>query len=349
MFEKLIDWSTSEHKNLPWRENRNLYTTLVSEIMLQQTTVSTVLNHFPRFINKYPDIDSLAQISEEQMLIEWKGLGYYRRARNLLNAAKEIQQRFDSKIPIDVEVLKSIKGIGDYTANAIVGIGANERALAIDANLERVLSRIYGIMEEKGPRLQKAISLQFRQQKLCENIDIFGARNLNEALMDLGRVYCKARTVSCDLCPVSESCYAFKNKKQLELPFIKEKTTKKFYDLDLLRVIIRDKNAIYAYKKSSKEWLSGQYELPTLVLKSEDNKLKQYPELKDEELKLSFYELDSFKTSITSYKIKNYILECTIDEFKELKFNRQVEKISDFEKLSTASMKTLKTKNPRRK
>ena len=111
MYKKLLSWSKDQHSHLPWRENRSLYLTLVSEIMLQQTTVQTVVNHIDKFISKYPSLKDLANSNEEEVCIAWKGLGYYRRARNLLSAAKEIQERYEGDIPVDIEELKKIKGI----------------------------------------------------------------------------------------------------------------------------------------------------------------------------------------------------------------------------------------------
>ena len=178
MFEKLVDWSQKNYAHLPWRKNRSLYGTLVSEIMLQQTTVSTVEKHFERFISKYPNISSLAKIDEEQMLIEWKGLGYYRRARNLLNAAKQIENEFMGNIPENFQQLKSIKGIGDYTANAILSIGANKKALPLDANLERVFSRLYGLKEKKGPKLLKLIQEKFSKGELATDIVEIGLADI---------------------------------------------------------------------------------------------------------------------------------------------------------------------------
>jgi A/G-specific adenine glycosylase len=315
MFKKLINWSLDQHHHLPWRENRSLYKTLVSEIMLQQTTVSTVMNHYERFLNLYPTSEALALATEEEVCMAWKGLGYYRRARNLRKAAMDIELIFDGEIPLDHEELVSISGIGEYTANAILAIGADQKALAIDANLERVLSRIYLVEEEKGPKLQKKIKAHFDDGKIVKEINKFGARNLNEALMDLGRVFCQARKANCAECPMKSKCLAFKADRALEFPQVKtEKTKKKMYDLDLLRVIVKKKDKVLAYTKTNKEWLSGQLEIPTLILKSEDKKLKQYP-MASAEIELKG--LKKFKTSITKYKINNYILELNESDFNK--------------------------------
>ena len=132
-FTQLVEWSLEEYSNLPWRQNRNLYTTLVSEIMLQQTTVSTVLPKYSEFLEKFPDLKSLARTDEDGLREAWKGLGYYRRAANLLKAAVHL-----SKIdfPTEEQELEKINGIGPYTASAIRAIGHDLPALAVDGNLK---------------------------------------------------------------------------------------------------------------------------------------------------------------------------------------------------------------------
>ena len=156
-FKELIHWSKSQYHHLPWRENRTMYRTLVSEIMLQQTTVGTVLNYFEKFLKQYPNIKSLAKSTEEEVCIAWKGLGYYRRARNLRLLAIQIEEKFKGNIPIDEMALMELKGIGPYTCNALISIGADREALAVDANLERVLARYYGLSDLKGLKLQKKL------------------------------------------------------------------------------------------------------------------------------------------------------------------------------------------------
>lgn len=315
MMDKLISWSEKEFSHLPWRKNRTLYRTLVSEIMLQQTTVSTVINHYERFLSIYPDIDTLANSTEEDLTINWKGLGYYRRARNLHKACKYFQDHFESKIPLEYNELIKAPGIGEYTANALLAIGANKRALCVDANLERVISRMNYILVEKGPKLIKKINQDFKDNLIAKNIEKYGPRAFNEALMDLGRVYCQSRKAACLICPMNDVCETFKKTDPVTIPVQKEKMKKKFYDLKLLRlVVLKDKN-ILSYKKDSSKWLAGQNEIPTFIISSEDEKLDQYPNLKG---KIDYELLPAIKTSITQYRITNYVLICSVDEFKEI-------------------------------
>lgn len=342
-FAHLIEWSNDQYSHLPWRTHRTLYRTLVSEIMLQQTTVGTVLNHFEKFLSEYPTIAKLASASEEQICISWKGLGYYRRAKNLRNLAIQISERFNGEIPTELNSLLELKGIGPYTANAIVAIGADLRALAVDANLERVLSRFYGICFVKGPKLQQKLLNDFTNKKILIEIEKLGARKLNEALMDLGRIICQARKASCSLCPLKESCVAHTTKNPLSFPVeIKRDKSKDLY-IKLLRVVVKEKNKILFYKKCESEWLAGQWELPTFILETNDEKLKQYPKVKS---KKQFGEAPVIKTGITKYSIENHIIEMSLLDFNKLAKNIGIEYVfkthNEKLNLSTASIKALK-------
>lgn len=317
--KSLISWSENEYSALPWRKNRSLYRTLVSEIMLQQTTVGTVKNHYERFLTRFPSLESLASATEEELLVAWKGLGYYRRARNLKKIAEAIARDHDGEFPHDLEALMEIPGIGPYTASALVGIGMDKRALAVDANLERVIARLFNIRTEKGLKLQKEIQKLFVDKKIFDEKLSF--RKLNEALMDLGRTYCQARKASCELCPLKKDCEVFRTGKPLSLPVSKEVSKKsQEHEIELLRVYIQKGKKILVYKKDQNEWLAGQYEVPTFILKTTDKKLSQYPQFNYK----GEYSA-TFKTGITKYKIQNNVVLMNEKEFKKFKFSRPVE------------------------
>jgi A/G-specific adenine glycosylase len=323
MKNPLIKWSQKEYRDLPWRKNRSLYGTLVSEIMLQQTTVGTVLKHFDRFLKVFPDLDSLAQATEEEVCSQWQGLGYYRRARNLRKAAVAIVENFNGKFPNNRDELKSIPGIGDYTAGALLSIGMNKKALAIDANLERVLARFFGVKEDKGPKLQKALHNRFDLGEFDSLFESGKPREITEALMDVGRVYCQAKKADCFLCPLKTQCFVTKNKVDpLSLPSQASSTSKqqKNIELDLLRVVVKNRGKVIGQVKGEKEWLSGQIEIPTFILRSQDRSLKQYPRMspKSHKLLMSYEDLPCVKTAITKYKIRNFILTLNNKEFQEL-------------------------------
>lgn len=342
MFKKLITWSREQYSHLPWRQERSVYRTLVSEIMLQQTTVGTVLNHFEKFIKTYPDIATLAKSGEHEILIAWKGLGYYRRAKNLRHIAIEIEKKFKGEIPNKESELLTLKGVGQYTAHALLAMGNDERALAVDANLERVLARFYAYNEMKGPQLQKKILADFKEKKILSEMNDFSPREFNEALMDLGRVLCQKKKSWCHLCPLSQSCVAFKSREPLSYPREDLSKGKEVFELELLRVIVREKNKILFYQKSEAEWLSGQWELPTFILKSDDAKLKQYPKIKPKKI---FTEAHSIKTNITKYSITNRVIEMGVFDFEKLTKAIDIDyqfKINNKKlNLSTASIKAL--------
>ena len=313
-----------------------MYTTFVSEFMLQQTTVSTVMAHYKRFCSIYPSLFHLASSSEEMVCREWKGLGYYRRARNLFKAAVSIVKNHE-EIPLDYRQLVEIDGIGEYTANALLSIGADRPLLALDANLERVLSRIYLLSESSGSKLKKNIQFLFNEKKIAQDIYRWGGRAFNEALMDLGRTFCKSHQVYCTQCPLQNNCLARKHN-PLDYPLNRKKTTK-IFELDLLRIIVQKKDKILAYRKKENEWLSGQLELPTFIIQSEDRSLEQYPVWKKN---IDIDQLPSITTSITKYKIRNHILKTYKKSFKELSHFRFFPLDFHNEHYSTTTVKIFK-------
>lgn len=358
MFNELIRWSQKNFSDLPWRTDRSLYTTLVSEFMLQQTTVSTVLNHYHRFLKVFPTVHHLAKSSEEEVCLHWQGLGYYRRARNLYKAACYIVEHFSGEIPLDLDLLVKIPGIGEYTANALCSIGGGEKALAIDANIERVVSRLYFFREPKGSQLMKEVKKNFHEQKLFVGLSDKKYGELNEALMDLGREVCTSSSPKCLMCPIQKICKTYSLGEVSNIPYIvdkKKKTDQKNLELQLLRVMTRKNDELLVYQKSKEEWLSGQWELPTFVIKSDDKSLKQYPKASSSLTTFIASKkrptLKKYQTTITKYKISNMILELSEKEWKKLalededkdgkkyRFKNLNEKQNHF---STATMKALK-------
>ncbi|MBC7540238.1 MAG: hypothetical protein H7281_15540, partial [Bacteriovorax sp.] len=227
--------------------------------------------------------------------------------------------------------------------NAIIAIGADLRGLAVDANLERVLSRFYGISLVKGPKLQQKLFSDFKAKKIVKEIDLLSPRDLNEAFMDLGRILCQARKASCTLCPLKVSCMAANSGNPLSFPLEGEKSEAEDLFIKLLRVVVKEKNKILFYQKGSDQWLSGQWELPTFVLETNDKKLKQYPKVKN---KKKFIEAQFIKTGITKYSIDNHIVEMSLLDFKKISKNMEIKYIfkTQNEKLnlSTTSIKVLK-------
>ena len=333
-FKQLLDWSQSRFAQLPWRIDRTSYSTLVSELMLQQTTVATVIGHYSKFLQKYPTIHDLARASEEDILIAWKGLGYYRRARLLHRAARDFVKTFSGAIPTELDQLVEIAGIGEYTASALRSIGHDLPALAVDANVARVLSRYHsGILNPTINRDLRETLYKFYQGYLSG----LSSRALNEALMDLGRTLCTAHKKLCEECPLKANCRA----QLLPDDFSMKKPSQEKFNLHLVRVLVVRGNKILTIKRTLGQWLEGQRELPSFLAMSDDKKLKQYPKWP---MKSDYKKWPCFSTSITKYRIKNYIFRCTWQEYQQIFMkpsvklewvDRQVEKSN----LSTASIK----------
>ena len=213
----LLNWYKKNKRDLPWRKiYKNLlpnpYHVFVSEYMLQQTTVGTVKNRFTEFIIKWPSIDALSKISESKILNFWSGLGYYSRAKNLLKAAKLIKKNHKSKIPNNYEDLISLPGIGDYTAKAILGIAFNIPAMPIDANIERIIARLYGM---KFPLKEIKKTLSIKSQKL---ISKKFSNNLIQAFMDYGSIICTPRNPKCKICIIKKYCTSYRENLQNIIP-----------------------------------------------------------------------------------------------------------------------------------
>ncbi len=210
--KKLLEWFDKELRDLPWRKTNDPYAIWISEIMLQQTQVKTVIPYYHRFMEQFPDVYTLAYADLHQVLKLWEGLGYYARARNLHKAANVIVDKHKGNFPTSTEEIKALPGIGPYTAAAISSISFGSELAVIDGNVERVLARLF-TMPTKSPAEQKetkalAEKLLARQRP----------GDYNQAIMELGSLICKPRKPLCEKCPISEFCLALKHSKQASYP-----------------------------------------------------------------------------------------------------------------------------------
>ena len=212
-------WFASNQRSLPWRASYDPYLVWVSEVMLQQTRMEVVLGYFDRFLERFPDLPSLAASSEEEVLTAWSGLGYYRRARMLREGAIVAMERFGGVLPAAVEELQSLPGIGRYTAGAITSIAHGTPAPIVDGNVARVLSRLLGIEEPVG-----SAALMRRAWTESEKLVALSAdpRMFNQGLMELGALVCKPQRPVCEACPVISDCVAFRTGSTASLPAPKQ-------------------------------------------------------------------------------------------------------------------------------
>lgn len=259
--DDLIGWFASEQRELPWRKDQDPYKVWVSEIMLQQTRVDTVIPYFKRFLENFPTIEALASADEEKVLKAWEGLGYYSRVRNLKSAVREVHEKYSGIVPDSPEGISSLKGVGPYTAGAILSIAYGKPEPAVDGNVMRVLSRILLIWDDIAkPSSRKIFEEAVRKLISHENPSFF-----NQALMELGALICTPTSPSCLLCPVREHCQAFNEGVQKELP-VKTKKKKQKAVLLAAGIFTDEQGRILIRKRPESGLLASLWEFPTVEL-----------------------------------------------------------------------------------
>ena len=214
--EALLRWYDQNARTLPWRGFHDAYRTWISEAMLQQTRVETVLSYYERFLARFPTLASLAEAPLEEVLRQWEGLGYYSRARNLWNGARQVALEYGGILPRDPDQLRRISGIGPYTAGAIASIAYDVPVPAVDGNVVRVLSRVDGLREDAtAPESRRRIDTL-----AAELVPPERPGDHNQAMMDLGATVCVPGTPDCDRCPLTGFCDAFRRGDAPELPIL---------------------------------------------------------------------------------------------------------------------------------
>lgn len=204
LHRELLRWFQKNKRDLPWRRTRDLYAILVSEVMLQQTTVATVIPHYEDWLRRFPNIRALARANESQVLNAWQGLGYYSRARNLHHCAQICANRFHGRLPEDNAVLRSLPGVGRYTANAVATFALDRSFPIVEANTARVLARLFNIRDS----IDSSIGRKKLWDISARLVPRSGARNFQSALMDLGALVCVGGKPRCHICPIRKFCAA---------------------------------------------------------------------------------------------------------------------------------------------
>ena len=228
--KKILHWYDNNRRELPWRKyiskKQTQYFTLVSEFMLQQTQVKTVIPYFNNFINKISNLKKLANVSEAKLMKCWEGLGYYSRARNLKQTAKKIISEFNSNLPSTIEELKTLPGIGDYTSRAIMAIVFNKPIIPLDGNVERVLKRIFYLRNVN----------EISKDNIINKKSFFGKSNRSsdyaQAIMEIGALICKPANPLCFKCPISKNCKSYK-KNDFEIKSKNKFNKIKYFEADI--------------------------------------------------------------------------------------------------------------------
>ncbi|MBU0994294.1 MAG: A/G-specific adenine glycosylase [Proteobacteria bacterium] len=254
--DKLNTWYIANKRNLPWRETKNPYHIWVSEVMLQQTQVITVIDYFNRFIDYFPDIKTLSQADLQAVLKHWEGLGYYSRARNLHRAARQLieDNRFD--VPDTPEEFRKLMGVGDYINAAVQSIAFGHALAVVDGNVKRVLSRVF--MMDMPVNQSGAHAAFYDKASLL--LDENDPSTSNQAMMELGALVCKPKRPLCGACPVSRFCKAFKNKRTDEYP--KRVTPRKIPTRQMVAGLIVKNDQFLIVQREEHGFLGGMWELP---------------------------------------------------------------------------------------
>ena len=261
---QLLHWHKDVDRRLPWKEDRDPYKTWLSEIIMQQTRVAQGTPYYLKFVEAYPKITDLANAPEADVMKLWQGLGYYSRARNLHHAAKTIRDEFKGQFPTEYKDILSLKGVGKYTAAAIVSFAYGQEYAVVDGNVTRVLSRYLGITDAVDhSATQKLIS-----HKATQLIKGSDPANYNQAIMDFGATYCTPKSPDCALCIFSDLCKAHNNGLVAEIPYKAKKIKKRTRHLHYL--IINDNNGktIIRHRQEKDIWQS-LYDYPCMEMESE--------------------------------------------------------------------------------
>ena len=226
--KKILSWYDNNKRNLPWRVSKNspkkLYYRLLSEFMLQQTQVKTVIPYFNKFTKKFKTLQNLSKSKEKEILKLWEGLGYYRRARNLLASSKLLVKEYNSKLPYEIKEIKKLPGVGEYTANALLGLVHNKPTIAIDGNVKRVFARVLN---------KKELKIDFEKFIELNKKNLFSTKRNSdfvEALMEFGALICKPKDPKCSICNLKKMCKYFNSSNKIK-NITKKMTKNKNYDV----------------------------------------------------------------------------------------------------------------------
>ena len=305
----LLSWYHKNSRKLPFRGSKNPWKILVSEIMLQQTTMETILNRYPLFIEQFPTISSLAQATEQEALKAWEGLGYYRRVKNLRNTALICCQKFNGQLPKKYSELILLPGIGEYTAAAISSICHNEKKAAIDGNVTRVISRFFSIEEN----VSRSIGLKKIKSLANKVLNSEFPGDHNQAIMDLGSMVCTPKNPKCLSCPVSKNCSGFNSGDATKYP-VKNKKNKS-PEVDVAIASIKENGKILLVQRPAGTMLEGLWELPGgKVEKNESIKEACVREIREEtgmSIKVN-RKMGMVKHAYTHLKVRLHIFEASI-------------------------------------
>jgi A/G-specific adenine glycosylase len=322
--KKILYWYDNNKRSLPWRRKCSLkqkeYFTLVSEFMLQQTQVTTVIPYFNNFIKNIPNFEALAKVNETKLLRCWQGLGYYSRAKNLKKSARLIIDKYNGRLPDNYDELINLPGVGDYTASAISAIAFNQQIIPLDGNIERLIKRILNLKTEK----------EIKKENLHKEKKVFGktsrSNDFVQALMEIGALLCKPKNPNCDKCPITKYCLSFKRQ-----DFEIKKKNKKIIDKFYLATLYKNNNQLLLIKNEKFNFLKNLLIFPMKEITLSDSLLKSNKKLSVKMSNMNMnISIDFLNTKnktkeglwIEKSKLENYIIPTfTKKIFESIKHN----------------------------
>ena len=309
----LLIWYSTHARVLPWRENPIPYWVWVSEIMLQQTRVGTVLPYFKRWISRFPSIHALAFASQQEVLSEWEGLGYYSRARNLHLATQIVMSQYNGALPDQPALLINLPGIGSYTAAAIASIAYGLDIPAVDGNVRRVLSRVFDIATPVRTSEGDRIFMKLAE----DNLPRGSAGDYNQALMDLGASVCTPRAPHCPNCPLTNFCLSYKKGNQEHRPVILPKNTVPHYTA--ASAVIEKSSQVLIKQRPENGLLGGMWEFPGGKIHPEESPTSSVQRQIYQELGVGIdigEKLGVFKHTYTHFRETRFAFLCKLSNGK---------------------------------
>lgn len=338
--KKLSFWYKKNHRSLPWRQTHDPYKIWISEIMLQQTTVATVIPYYKRWIRAFPGIEDVAMAPLPKVLKSWQGLGYYQRARNIHKTARIVSDSFKGRIPRDYEVLRGLPGFGPYTTGAVLSIAFDRRCPLIDANVRRVIMRLLGLKGPADTRQDKKI-LSFLDKVLPRK----GTGTFNQALMELGALVCQPQEPLCFSCPVKMSCKAYIKGWQDIIPERREKRAEK---IEAVAGIIRHRGRYFIQQRRATGLLAGLWEFPGgKIEKGESPQQALRRELK-EELNVSLVSARHFlmvRHAYTRFQVRLHAFHCVVKPLPSSDRAHRWSRLTEFNKYPLPSATAMITES----
>lgn len=302
---KLLRWFKKNQRELPWRKTRDPYAIWVSEIMLQQTQVATVIPYYQKFLKAFPTVHALARADLSKVLKIWEGLGYYSRARNLHRASQIIVNHFNGKIPDNLKDLLDLPGIGKYTAGAILSIAFDQAVPILDGNVKRVLSRLFAISDP--PNKAEKILWNYSASLIPKG----HAGSFNQALMDLGATICTPKNPLCLRCPIKNLCEGYRLGEPEHYP--RRERKKKIPHVEAVAAVIQKGDKILLLQRNPKGFLGGLWEFPNWRLKGEKDMRAYLRKKADSDLRLKVEckaILGTFRQAYSHFKLTLHVFQC---------------------------------------